>query len=549
MATRARRALLPFSLAAALLGAGGALLGSGSCASPTAIRVDIYTELECDADPEVALTIAASTGGLAEAAPSTTSRGCVSAGRVGDVVIRPADEDDKPLAYAVATRQEAAPIEDCMLTPMPPDCIVARRQIRFSPHEELAMRVDLRLSCLGVSCLEYETCVKGQCVNSIVSAERCAGGCDEAALLESDPPDAGPDAPPDVTPQQNCDPVGTRLLAAGQVSAPRLVSVGGSFVATWSGPEPGPIYTIRGQEISPLDGAVGAPSDPLVTSMAPITEHLLGRDEAGNFGLVWHDTAVHFVKIDSTGAVVGAPSTIPLVGPLAAHGMHWGGAAFGFTAQDEGSATLYFTMVDLSGAVTQQDNIASQGSALVTAFDGGRFGLTWQDADSCFFKAFEGDGTVAVLPTPIAADCNVGHLSPRPDGWSFVYHSPGPAPLVMFARLDPGGNMVSGPVQVSPDDGAQYRHAQAVTTEGGSTMVFFEKVVNPMDQLLWVTVDDAGQVSTPAQLLPRLGVVAGQYEIAAVGERVGVTWFGRDEITSSTPDGNYYQVVCAPTAN
>lgn len=167
------------------------------CAGPTAIEIDVYSEVPCATNAEVVLTVADDVSTLAGRAPSSTATRCDPVGdgtfRRGNVVLVPQDSKDKKIAFQLTTRNDAQSVASTCGT-SGTGCIAARRQLRFLAHEVQTVRVDLRLSCLDVVCPGAQTCVKGQCVGAdLVGA--CTAGCDEGTLT----PDAGVvDAGPDV---------------------------------------------------------------------------------------------------------------------------------------------------------------------------------------------------------------------------------------------------------------------------------------------------------------------------------------------------------------
>jgi hypothetical protein len=169
------------------------------CASPTAIRVNVYSEVTCDKHSDVALVGGGSLGELASKAPASTSTTCHDAAGVaalGDVVLTPSGDKSGEIAFAVMTRPDGESAESCADPANAAKCIVARRQLHFSPHDVLDVRVDLRLSCLGVVCPGDQTCVKGACTSAQLLSD-CRTTCDESSLATVTlPPDGGPPPPP-----------------------------------------------------------------------------------------------------------------------------------------------------------------------------------------------------------------------------------------------------------------------------------------------------------------------------------------------------------------
>lgn len=206
----------------ALVGLAGVVLGLASmrCAEATAVVVEVYSEVPCSANAQVVLFGGRSLSDLATAAPAATATTCTAASdgtvRRGNVVITPATSNDETIAFALATRPDGTSAETGCFGASSGSCIVAKRQFRFLSRTTLNMRVDLRTSCLGVTCDPTSTCVKGKCVDASVNTTACGGKpCDENTLtppgdggVEAGPDaaaDGGADAPPDA-PEPACNP-------------------------------------------------------------------------------------------------------------------------------------------------------------------------------------------------------------------------------------------------------------------------------------------------------------------------------------------------------
>ena len=191
------------------------------CASPTAIRVAVHSEVPCHSGDAV-LVGGSNLAELASKAPAGTSTSCAKSDdgtfALGDIVITPVGDKTSEVAFQAMARPDGQPADTCNDPVNAPFCIVARRQLHFSKHEELALRIDLRLSCLGKVCPGDQTCVRGACVSANITS--CSGTCDESAL-------SGPGGPP-----------------------PPLTDAGGDSGADATSPPAGPLY------FSPL--AVGA---------------------------------------------------------------------------------------------------------------------------------------------------------------------------------------------------------------------------------------------------------------------------------------------------
>jgi hypothetical protein len=156
-----------------------------SCASPTEIHVTVFTDVACNTGAQASIVGGSSLSDLANKAPAGASTECNPApdgtNSLGDVVLQPSADKSAEVAFEFMIRPDGAPSDSCSDPANAASCIIARRQIHFSQHTEISMRVDLRVSCLGVVCSGDDTCVQGQCVPA---ATTCTGAsCTESSLL------------------------------------------------------------------------------------------------------------------------------------------------------------------------------------------------------------------------------------------------------------------------------------------------------------------------------------------------------------------------------
>ncbi|MGH7330828.1 MAG: hypothetical protein ACREJX_20965 [Polyangiaceae bacterium] len=162
-----------------------AVLVVANCASPTEIHVSVFTDVPCTSGAQAAIVGASSLDGLASKAPASTSTQCMpgadGSNALGDIVLQPSGDKSAEVAFELLLRPDGAPSDSCSDPANAASCIVARRQIHFSSHTEIDMRVDLRVSCLGVVCSGDDTCVQGQCVSASTTCS--SPSCTEAALL------------------------------------------------------------------------------------------------------------------------------------------------------------------------------------------------------------------------------------------------------------------------------------------------------------------------------------------------------------------------------
>ena len=163
------------------------------CRAPTTLRVSTLSEVDCAKRARVAIVVAHDVPGLRGVVPSAFSTTCVPTGGgefdTGSVVLTPASGEDGTIALAVMTRPDGESPESCLDAAQTGQCIIARRQLRFAPHDELDVPIELRLSCLGVSCPPTQTCRKGQCVDATLSP--ACSGCGEGELAISTAPACG----------------------------------------------------------------------------------------------------------------------------------------------------------------------------------------------------------------------------------------------------------------------------------------------------------------------------------------------------------------------
>jgi hypothetical protein len=200
-----------------------------ACRSPTQITVIVTTDVDCSKLGGTSIA----TGRLDEfpgKPPAATATRCDRVtGELGTLVVVPSGAKDEEVALRIVTGVGKDP-EAC--SGVPGDtCIVAKRALRFIPHEELVMRVVMRSSCLGKPCATDETCVQGNCVKAkIGQSSACAGsGCDETALLPSSDAGVGDAVPETIIPPKP----GWMLIA----DPPAALESRVGHTAVWTGSE------------------------------------------------------------------------------------------------------------------------------------------------------------------------------------------------------------------------------------------------------------------------------------------------------------------------
>jgi hypothetical protein len=175
-----------------------------ACLSPTQITARLSTDVPCD-------TIATTGTSIYDADPTkgpiTTTRACTESGAlhdIGTLVITPSGDSDGALTV-VAVAGVQRPSEECAANDYK-GCIVARRRMRFYPHEPLDLPIELLRACLDVPCDQDKTCFRGACIGAEVEPiHGCLGpDCEpqsDAAAPDTGGADAGasdgtsPDAP------------------------------------------------------------------------------------------------------------------------------------------------------------------------------------------------------------------------------------------------------------------------------------------------------------------------------------------------------------------
>jgi hypothetical protein len=146
-------------------------LALAACRSPTQIELDVHTNVPCTDWQGAAIAVGQLGPDLENALASTTSMTCDGAGHVGTVVVIPAGDDGANVALKVVGAvgdAGAVAVEDCTVDAGYKNCVVARRALRFIPHESLTLDVPLDQSCVNQPCLPDETCVGGVCRSATI---------------------------------------------------------------------------------------------------------------------------------------------------------------------------------------------------------------------------------------------------------------------------------------------------------------------------------------------------------------------------------------------
>lgn len=145
---------------------GGLLVASAtSCRTATEITLTIRTNVPC-AEVEgwrgVAVYVGKAGAESQEQAPTLVTTRCEREGEIGSLVVVPSGAKDELVGVRVVAGISRRP-EECLANGYEGGCIVSRRAIRFTPHTDLALDVDLLRNCLDIGCDPQNTCVAGSC--------------------------------------------------------------------------------------------------------------------------------------------------------------------------------------------------------------------------------------------------------------------------------------------------------------------------------------------------------------------------------------------------
>lgn len=189
----------------------GLALGAVGCRTPTSIALTVTSDVNCADLKGVAITTT-SPGASESAAPTTTTTQCTSqpgGSRIGTLVIVPSGGNDGEIAVRVVAGIDR-PVEECSAASNYQGCIVARRIIRFQPHVELTLPVELHINCKSVACDATSTCVNSGCRPAKIDDPGECLECGSDGGVDSAKPDVSGDAPITETggctaSQKNCD--------------------------------------------------------------------------------------------------------------------------------------------------------------------------------------------------------------------------------------------------------------------------------------------------------------------------------------------------------
>jgi len=157
---------------AAMLGLTAASVLASSCRSATEIELNIHTNLPCTSKEQwrgVAVYLGEPGATLEQKSATLVSTECDAAGHVGSLVVAPSGAKDGVVGIRVVAGITRNP-EDCDAAGYQ-GCIVARRTLRYTPHQSLTLDIALQKDCLGQACDPNHTCLTGGCVeNQVIEA-------------------------------------------------------------------------------------------------------------------------------------------------------------------------------------------------------------------------------------------------------------------------------------------------------------------------------------------------------------------------------------------
>lgn len=138
-----------------------------ACRDATQIVLNIHTNMPCgdgDAWEGVAVYVGEPGRDVEMASPTLVTTSCDEHGTVGSLVVVPSGSNDSELGVNVVAGIARNP-EQCAEEGYK-DCIVARRALRYTPHDSLELSIELTRDCVSVACDTEHTCHSGRCVES-----------------------------------------------------------------------------------------------------------------------------------------------------------------------------------------------------------------------------------------------------------------------------------------------------------------------------------------------------------------------------------------------
>jgi hypothetical protein len=123
------------------------------CRTPTQITVELSTTVPCSSSPITTLQVG-SPADVDNRDPVLRTADCHASGHIGTITIVPSGADDASFALKVLLAHGGRTIEDCRLAELESGslshCIISKRELKFQPHSELSVPIELQDSPLGI---------------------------------------------------------------------------------------------------------------------------------------------------------------------------------------------------------------------------------------------------------------------------------------------------------------------------------------------------------------------------------------------------------------
>lgn len=146
-----------------------------ACLSPTQVTLRLSTNVECAKVESGGASIYGNDPKLEP--PLTRTSEChpgPASNDLGSLVMVPSGSRDEQFVVAVVLGIDV-PSDECAARDYR-GCILAKRRVRYVPHEPLEMPIELSLQCRDVACSPDDTCFRGACVGiDVVSQAGCLG--------------------------------------------------------------------------------------------------------------------------------------------------------------------------------------------------------------------------------------------------------------------------------------------------------------------------------------------------------------------------------------
>jgi hypothetical protein len=256
----------------------GAAASLAGCQPPTEITLELTTDFQCSDLRETAIVVG-TPDDVETKAPATIYSECDHAtGRIGSLVVVPSGSTDDSVAVRIVSSLGTRSAQDCLDDANSPDCIVARRTLRFVRHTPLSLPITLQSWCKGKPCAPGSTCVDGECVpaDANCAEDSCSAGAGGGSGASG----------------------WTELSPSGALPTPRnepLAVWTGSALAVWGGwADHGPL--IDGGLYDPVANAwtlVPSPPDTFLGRLGASAAWASGRDELVVWGGVDQNGGPH----------------------------------------------------------------------------------------------------------------------------------------------------------------------------------------------------------------------------------------------------------------